>query len=62
MSFELIVVRILRYEIEVNHVCNELFDGENEFLTEREPEEIMTIKGTLRWSTSTMLGGIDGTQ
>ena len=38
----------------------ELFDGEDEFLTEREPEETTTIKGTLRWSTVTILGGIDG--
>ena len=38
----------------------ELFDGEDEFLTEREPEETTTIKGMLRWSTVTILGGIDG--
>ena len=44
------------------NVCNELFDGKDEFLIEREPEENATTKGIVRRSASTMLGGIDGTQ
>ena len=59
-SFQIELYWSLRTPLSLVNVCNELFDGEDEFLTEREPEETTTIKGTLRWSTVTMLGGIDG--
>ena len=60
-SFQIKLYWSLRTPLILVNVCNELFDGEDEFLIEREPEENATTKGIVRRLASTMLGGIDGT-
>ena len=45
-SFQIELYWSLRTPLSLVNVCNELFDGEEDFLTEREPEETTTIKGT----------------